>query len=93
MPKIRYIIWLFLTLQIIYLIVYSIPPAFICRSLYKTRHSLERQQYFNDWYYYWTQVALYSTNMAFDVVLFVLSLYPISQLQIALRKRIGVGIL
>lgn len=29
--------------------------------------------------------------MAFDVILLVLPLYPISQLQMALRKRIGIG--
>ncbi|KAF7594712.1 hypothetical protein BBP40_008605 [Aspergillus hancockii] len=93
MPRIRFIIWFLLALQVIYLIVYSILPAFICRPLYKAWHPLERQQYFNDWYYYWTQVALYSTSMAFDVILLVLPLYPVSQLQIALRKRIGIGIL
>ena len=91
MPTVRFIIRFLLSLQVIYLIVYSILPAFICRPLNKAWHPLERQQYFNDWYYYYLQVALYSTSMAFDVILLVLPLYPISQLQMALRKRIGIG--
>lgn len=90
MPRMRYFIWALLALQVVYLIVYSILPAFICRPLQKAWQPLERQKYMNDWYYYWTQVALYSTSMAFDFILLVLPLYPISKTQMTLRKRLGV---
>ncbi|KAI4222146.1 MAG: hypothetical protein LQ349_007687 [Xanthoria aureola] len=91
--RIKYAIWLLLALQAVYLVVYSILPAFICRPLYKAWHPLERQQYFNDWYYYYIQVALYSTSMAFDAILLVFPLYPVSKLQLPLKKRIGVSVL
>lgn len=93
MPKLRYVIWFLLVLQIVYLIVFSILPAFISRPLYKAWNPLERRQYVNDWYYYYTQVALYSTSMAFDFILLVLPLYPIAKTQMSLRKRLGVGVI
>ena len=91
--RLRYPIWLLLALQAVYLVVYSILPAFICRPLYKAWHPLERQQYFNDWYYYYTQVALFSTSMAFDVILLVFPLYPVFKLQLPLKKRIGISVI
>ncbi|KAI4270406.1 MAG: hypothetical protein LQ337_006703 [Flavoplaca oasis] len=91
--RIKYAIWLLLALQLVYLVVYSILPAFICRPLYKAWHPLERPNYFNDWYYYYTQVALYSTSMAFDAILLVFPLYPVMKLQLPFKKRIGVSVL
>ena len=91
--RIKYAIWLLLVLQIVYLIVFSILPAFICRPLYKAWHPLERQEYFRDWYYYYTQVALFSTSMAFDVILLVFPLYPVFKLKLPVRKRAGVALL
>jgi hypothetical protein len=44
----------------------------------------------NDWYYYYTQVALFSTSMAFDIILLVLPIHPVTQLQMTVKKRIGV---
>lgn len=80
--RLRYILWLLLTLQIVYLVVYSILPAFNCRPLHMAWHPLERHEYCNDWYYYHTQVALYSTSMAFDIILLVFPLYPTFKLQL-----------
>ncbi|KAI4122335.1 MAG: hypothetical protein LQ338_005874 [Usnochroma carphineum] len=91
--RIKYVIWLLLALQAVYLIVYSVLPVFICRPLYKAWHPLERQQYFNDWYYYYLQVALYSTSMTFDVILLVFPIYPVFKLQMPLKKRLGVAIM
>lgn len=31
-------------------------------------HPLERQEYFHDWSYYYTQLALFNTSMTFDVI-------------------------
>lgn len=91
--RLRYILWLLLTLQIVYLVVYSILPAFNCRPLHMAWHPLERHEYCNDWYYYHTQVALYSTSMAFDIILLVFPLYPTFKLQLPLRKRIGISVI
>lgn len=93
LPRVKYLIGLLLALQAVYLVVYSILPIFICRPLYKAWHPLERQLYFRDWYYYYTQVALYSTSMAFDAILLVFPLYPVFNLQMPIQRRIGVAIL
>ena len=90
---IKWIIKITLALQAVYLVVYSILPAFICRPLHMAWHPLERQRFFNDWYYYYVQVALFSTSMTFDVVLLVLPLYPVSQLQMPFKRRAGVSVL
>lgn len=92
-PKIKWIVWILLALQIVFIVVYSILPAFICKPLNKLWKPLERQKYMDDWYYYYTQVALYSTSMAFDIVLFFMPLYPVSKLQMPLKKRLGVSVL
>ena len=89
----KYVIWLLLALQSVYLVVFSVLPAFICRPLHMAWHPLERQRYFNDWYYYYTQVALFSTSMAFDAVLLVLPIYPVFKLHLPLRTRMGVAVL
>ena len=93
LSRVKYAIWLLLASQIVYLVVYSILPAFICHPLYKAWHPLERPLYFNDWYYYYTQVALYSTSMAFDAILLVFPLYPVYKLQMPMQKRAGIAIL
>ena len=80
-------------LQIIYLVVYSILPGFICRPLYMAWHPLERQLYFNDWYYYHIQVALYSTSMTFDMILLFLPVHPVWQLQMPLKSRASVSLI
>ena len=90
--RLNLILKILLELQILYLVVYSILPAFICRPLYKAWHPLERQLYFKDWYYYHTQVALYSTSMTFDIILLVLPLWPVWQLQMPLKRRLSVSI-
>ncbi len=90
MPKMRYVIWVMLGLQAVYLIVFSILPIFIAKPFYKIWHPLERPLYMNDWYYYYTQVALYSTSMSFDAILLFIPAYPVMKLQLDLKKRIGV---
>ncbi|CAD6593167.1 MAG: hypothetical protein ASARMPRED_007095 [Alectoria sarmentosa] len=88
--RLNLLIKIILGLQFIYLVIYSILPAFICRPLYMAWHPLERQLYFNDWYYYHIQVALYSTSMSFDIILLFLPLYPVWQLQMPLKRRASI---
>jgi hypothetical protein len=88
----REIIYILLALQGIYLVVFSIMPGFVCHPLDKAwTVILERHIYCSDWYYYYLSVALYSCSMAFDGILLVFPLYPISQLHLPLRRRLGVA--
>lgn len=91
--RVKYTIWFLLALQGVYLVVFSILPAIICRPLYKAWNPLERPLYCNDWSYYYTHVALYSTSMAFDAILLVFPLYPVFQLRMPIKRRAGVAIL
>ena len=91
-PRLKYAIRLMLAAQAIYLVVYSILPAFICRPLYKAWDPIERPHYFNDFYYYYTQVALYSTSMSFDAILLFFPIYPVSKLQMPLRRRAAISV-
>lgn len=75
--KFKTVVHILLGLQVIYLIVYSILPAFVGHPLYKLWNPLERGQHMNDYYYYYTQVALYSTSMALDAILLVLPIWPL----------------
>ena len=86
----RYAVLALLVLQAVYVIIYSILPAFIAKPFNMIWHPLERGKYMNDWYYYYEQVALYSTSMAFDIILLVFPIIPVLQLQMTVKKRIGV---
>jgi hypothetical protein len=88
--SVRYTVLALLVLQGVYVIVYMILPAFIAKPFNKIWQPLERGKYMNDWYYYYTQVALFSTSMAFDIILLVLPIHPVTQLQMTVKKRIGV---
>ena len=91
MKTMNYAIWGLLGLQVVYVVVYSILPGFVAKPLYMTWHPIQRPLYFNNWYYYYSQVALYSTSMAFDWIILVLPVYPIMKLQMPLKKRLGVA--
>lgn len=86
----RYLVLVLLVLQVVFVIVYSILPAFIAKPFNMIWHPLERGKYMNDWYYYYEQVALYSTSMAFDIILLVFPIVPVLHLQMTVKKRIGV---
>jgi hypothetical protein len=87
---IRHAVYFLLVLQGIFVIVYSILPIFIAKPFNMIWHPLERGKYMNDWYYYYEQVALYSTSMAFDIILLFFPVYPVLQLQMSAKKRVGV---
>lgn len=75
--RFKTVIYVLLALQVIYLIVYSILPAFVGHPLYKLWNPLERGQHMDDYYYSYTQKALYATSMAFDAILLVLPTWPL----------------
>ena len=90
-PRVKLAVHALLALQLLYLIVFSILPAFICRPLYMAWHPLERQKYFNDYYYIYENVALYATSMSLDVILLVFPLWPVMKLQTSARKKAEVA--
>ncbi|KAH7324353.1 hypothetical protein B0I35DRAFT_337604, partial [Stachybotrys elegans] len=79
-----------LGIQAVYFIIFTILPGFVCTpisaswnlELYATHCNLE--------YYYDTTVAVYGTSLALDIILTVIPVWPISQLKMPLRKRMGV---
>ncbi|KUI73803.1 hypothetical protein VM1G_09639 [Cytospora mali] len=86
------VVYALLALQAVYLTVYSILPGFVGHPLYKLWNPLEREQHMNDYYYYYTQVALYSTSLAFDTFLLVLPIWPLWKLQMPARRRMGIAV-
>ncbi|GKZ33531.1 hypothetical protein AbraIFM66950_003433 [Aspergillus brasiliensis] len=91
-PHIVLFLWILLACQIIYVIVFTIPQGFFCHPFSAAyTNPLRREQYCNDWMYYDIQVALFSCSMSFDAILLFLPVYPVSKLQMPLKKRIGVG--
>ncbi|ROV92174.1 hypothetical protein VMCG_09280 [Cytospora schulzeri] len=90
--RFRIVVYVLLALQGLYLVVYSILPGFVGHPLYKLWNPLEREEYMDDYYYYYTQVALYSTSLAFDAILLFLPIWPLWKLQMPLPRRIGIAV-
>ncbi|KAI8631145.1 hypothetical protein F5Y19DRAFT_483044 [Xylariaceae sp. FL1651] len=84
------VIWILLTLQGVYVVIFSITPAFVCKPLYYAWQPLLHREHCNDIYYYESQVGLYTSSLFFDAVLLVLPIFPVMKLQMSIRKRIGV---
>ncbi|RDA84358.1 hypothetical protein CP532_2599 [Ophiocordyceps camponoti-leonardi (nom. inval.)] len=82
-----------LALQAIYVIVYSILPALACHPFDSAWNPFERRLHCSDWYFYYSQVALYSTSMVFDLVLLILPLEPARKLQMRRSKKAGVVVM
>jgi hypothetical protein len=90
-PRFKTVIRVLLALQGVYIIVFSILPAPVCKPFYYAWVPLEHRFHCDDTYYYRTQVGLYSVSMAFDTILLVLPILPVMHLQMSMRKRIGVA--
>ncbi|RYP10039.1 hypothetical protein DL765_008238 [Monosporascus sp. GIB2] len=88
-----YVIWALLGLQAIYVVVFSILPAFICRPFRYAWLPIERAPYCSSNYWNALVIALYSVSLAFDIILLFFPIIPVSRLQMPLRKRIGVGVM
>ena len=86
-------IQLLIASQGIYLVIYSILPAFVWSPLDMAWDPERRTGYMRDIYYYHSQLALFVTSMVFDVVLLFLPVWPIMNLQMPFRRRAGVVLL
>ncbi|OTA55079.1 hypothetical protein K449DRAFT_425945 [Hypoxylon sp. EC38] len=89
----EYSVWVLLALQAIYVVVFSILPGFICRPFRYAWLPLERAPYCSTDYWNAAQITLYSVSLAFDVILLVFPIFPISKLQMPWKRRFGVSIM
>ncbi|KAI5862350.1 hypothetical protein GGS23DRAFT_94859 [Durotheca rogersii] len=86
-------IWVLLALQAVYVVVFSILPAFICRPFSVAWLPIERAPFCSTNYWNAAQVTLYSVSLAFDVILVFFPVVPVSKLKMPLKKRVGVAIM
>ncbi|KAI1479992.1 hypothetical protein F4774DRAFT_380500 [Daldinia eschscholtzii] len=86
----RRILYAFLVLQGLYVIVFSITPAFACQPLYYAWDALQHPLHCNDLYYTYSTIGLYSVSLAYDVVLLVFPIFPVLKLNMGWRRRIGI---
>lgn len=75
--RFKTVIHVLLVMQVVYLIVFSILPAFVGHPLHKLWDPLERNQHMNNYYYAYTHFALYATSMVFDAILLFLPTWPL----------------
>lgn len=87
----RYILWGLLVLQGVYIIVFSIALAFVCRPLHYSEELLKDLGNCDFEFYNHTTTALYSVSLAFDVLILVFPIFPVSKLHLPVIKRIGIG--
>ncbi|KAI2623543.1 hypothetical protein GGS26DRAFT_600403 [Hypomontagnella submonticulosa] len=78
-------------LQIVYLVVFMILPAFICSPYYYSWNPIERRQHCNDYYYMYTHITLFAVSLLLDLVLLAFPIYPVSRLHMSVKSRWGVG--
>ncbi|OTA98693.1 hypothetical protein M426DRAFT_28203 [Hypoxylon sp. CI-4A] len=90
---IRYVILVLLGLQAVYVVTFAILPGFMCQSLHYFWDVYQHLLYCNNWYYYWSQIALYSVSMGFDTILLLFPIIPVSKLKMPVKKRLGVLII
>ncbi|ETS83835.1 hypothetical protein PFICI_05711 [Pestalotiopsis fici W106-1] len=86
----NYAIWILLGLQVAYIITFCVLPAFMCQQLHYAWDVYEHPLHCNDWYYFWSQIALYSASMAFDTILLFFPIIPVVRLHLPTIKRVGV---
>ncbi|KAK3984536.1 hypothetical protein QBC44DRAFT_12066 [Cladorrhinum sp. PSN332] len=82
-----------LVLQILYLIPFTIVPAFSCSPIYAAWTLELFAASCNIQYYFDITTALYSVSLGFDVVLTVLPLWPILKLHVPTRKKVAIAVL
>lgn len=88
-PRRAIILYVLLALQALYVIVFSILPGFVCTPIDNVKYALEHSRYCNDPFYISVQTGLFSSSMAFDVILLIFPIFYVFKLQLPMKKRIG----
>ncbi|KAI1391740.1 uncharacterized protein F4822DRAFT_441030 [Hypoxylon trugodes] len=83
----RDIIRALLVLQGIYIVAFSITPAFVCRDFNQTSPFVWRD-YCSLGYFTIIQTTLYSVSLAFDLILMAFPAYPLWKVQLDRAKKI-----
>jgi hypothetical protein len=74
----------------IYIVAFVIYAGFLCKPLHKFWKPFERAKYCGDNINYWKYNAvIYGVSLLLDLELLVLPIYPVWQLRLALKKRLG----
>ncbi|KAI0802233.1 hypothetical protein GGR55DRAFT_701198 [Xylaria sp. FL0064] len=87
---VKHTLWLLLGLHGAYIITFVVLPGFFCDSLPEFWDVFNHRLHCHDWYYFYSQVGLYSASLAFDIILLLLPVVPVFRLRLPLRKRLWV---
>ena len=82
-----------LVLQFAYLVVFTITPGFVCTPLYASWTLELYGTHCNMSYYGATTMALYGASLGLDFILTFIPLWPISQLRLPTKKKLGIAAL
>lgn len=97
MPKLGIVIWVLIVAQTLFTIAGLILPAVGPRPLYRMWYLRDataddaRGQYSN--FSLNVGVTTFSINLAFDVILLILPMFPIATLRLPIRKKLGMAML
>lgn len=97
MPILGIVIWIVLVFQVLFSIAGLILPAVGSRPLYHMWHLRDTATNDNpqqtSQFSYNIGVATFSINLALDVILLILPLFPIATLRLPIRKKLGMAVL
>ncbi|KAI0006672.1 hypothetical protein F4779DRAFT_595391 [Xylariaceae sp. FL0662B] len=92
-PPRAVLLYILLTLQGIYVVIFSILPAFVCRPVDNVKYPLEHTTYCDDIYYAHMQTGLFSVSLGYDIILLIVPILWVFKLKLPIRKRIGLVII
>lgn len=87
----RWAVRVTLILNAIYVVIYSIIPGFVCTPISYGWRLLDNKPAHcksNDFFYKYS-VSLYGISVGFDVLVLLIPIYPVMQLQMSMKKKVG----
>ncbi|KAG2416091.1 hypothetical protein HFD88_007283 [Aspergillus terreus] len=97
MPILGIVIWIVLVFQVLFSIAGLILPAVGSKPLYHMWHLRDTATNDNpqqtSQFSYNIGVSTFSINLALDVILLILPLFPIATLRLPIRKKLGMAVL
>jgi hypothetical protein len=79
------LIWALIILQGVYIIGFSISPAFLCSNFNQGPYTWATNCSLH--YFTVTQTTLYTASLALDTILYLLPVYPMAKLQMGPKSR------
>ncbi|GES65866.1 hypothetical protein ATEIFO6365_0012025800 [Aspergillus terreus] len=97
MPILGIVIWILLVAQVLFTIAGLILPAVGPKPLYRMWHlrdmATDDNPQLSSQYSYDIGMSTFSINLALDVILLILPLFPIAALRLPIRKKLGMAVL